>query len=303
MKKYMKTIVVFGCTGTVGKIVFENLLQQDCYVRGVLRNHMRAYPVPLNKNNQHAYVSADLANPKEVEAACIYADAVFLLTATDPNQVCYEINVIKAAQKCGIKRLVKLSALNIEPVDLVEVAKWHRKIEEYLESTDIDYYCLRPYAFMQNWERNTLTIRKFGKFFGVMHDAPRNYVDARDVADVAVKLLLQEKPLPFRNIALAGPEAINHYDMAGRLSRVTGRDIEYVNISKSKFLNILTKKAKLPLWLANHIIELDELALKVPEPKNDSIEKVLHKKPRLMNAYLLEKKDSFMRDKIWKIWK
>ena len=65
MKGYKKTIVVFGCTGTVGKVVFENLLQEDCYVRGIVRHPQRSLPVPLNSLNKHCYLSADLNNPKE----------------------------------------------------------------------------------------------------------------------------------------------------------------------------------------------------------------------------------------------
>ncbi|MEL6918471.1 MAG: NAD(P)H-binding protein [Bacteroidota bacterium] len=301
MEKYKKTIVVFGCTGTVGKLVLEKLLQEDCYVRGILRHPRRSYPVPLNRYDQLTYLSANLANPKEVEAACAFADAVFLLTATHPDQVTHETNVIDAAKKSGIQRLIKLSAPDIKPIDLVAVAKWHRKIEIHLEKSGMEYCCLRPQAFMQNWERNTFTIKKFGKFFGIMQDAPRNYIDARDVAETAVKFLLQKEPMSYKSVALAGPEAINHYEMAERLTRVTGRKIEYVNITKTKFIQILTKRAKLPLWLAHHIIELDELAVKIPEPNMDSTERFLNKKPRLMNAYLQEQKQVFAKEVLWKI--
>lgn len=302
MIKYKKTIVVFGCTGTVGKYVLEKLLQEDCYVRGILRHSKREYPISLKGNDRLTYLSADLTNLKEVESACAYSDTVFLLTSTDPNQITNEINVINSAKKHGIKRLVKLSAPDIQPIDLVEVAKWHRKIEKHLEQSELEYCCLRPYAFMQNWERNTFTIKKLGKFFGVMQDAPRNYVDARDVAEVAVKFLIQEEPLIDKIITLSGPEAINHYEMAERLSKVTNRKIVYENISKSQFLHTLIKRAKLPKWLANHIIELDELAVKVPEPIKDSTEYILNKKPRLMNAYLQEQKEAFSKESIWKIW-
>lgn len=298
-RSYKKTIVVFGCTGTVGKPVLEKLLQENCNVRGIIRTPNRKYPIPIEKHSQLSYMSADMGNPKEVDAACAFADVIFLLTATAPNQVANEINVINAAKKNDIKRIIKISAPDIQPQNLVEVSKWHREIETYLDDSNIEHCCIRPYAFMQNWERNTFTIRKFGKIFGVMKEAPRNYVDARDVAEVAVKLLLQKKPLEAKNISITGPEAISHYKMAERISKVTNRTIEYVNLSKEEYLKNLTKRAKLPLWLANHIVELDELAVKIKEPNKDSIENLLHKKPRLMNAYLQEKKDIFAKQSLW----
>lgn len=303
MDNSRKTIVVFGCTGTVGKHVLEQLTKHNCSVRGVLRNPQRSYPVVLKENTNLSYVSADLSNYTEVDNACKYADTIFLLTATNPKQVDYETNVITAAKKNGIKRIIKLSAPDIESSNLVEVGNWHRQIEDVLANSGIEYCCLRPYAFMQNWERNTFTVRKFGKIYGIMKDAVRNYVDARDVAEIAVNLLLQDNALEQQYLSITGPEAISNFEMADRISKVTGREITYINISKDALFKNLTKRAKLPLWLANHIIELEELALKIEEPGTDSTENLLNKKPRLMDEYLQEYKELFSKEPIWKVWR
>ena len=299
MENLKKTIVVFGCTGTVGLPVLQFLIKENCIVRGVLRNPQRAHPISLENKTNLSYVSADLAIIKEVEDACKFADTIFLLTATHPKQEEYETNVINAAKKYGVKRIVKLSAPYIERTSLVEVSNWHREIETKLENSGVEFCCLRPQAFMQNWERNTFTIRRFGKIYGAIENAPRNYVDARDVAEIAAKLLLQNTPLELNYISISGPEAITNYDMAERLTRVTNTDIEYLNISSDELFKTLKNRAKLPKWLANHIVELDELAIKIPEPAEDSTEKILNKKPRLMNAYLQESKELFKRKSIW----
>lgn len=300
MNKYRKTIVVFGCTGTVGLPVLQYLIKEKCIVRGVLRSPQREHPISLKNNTNLSYVSADLAIIREVEDACQFADVIFLLTATHPKQEEYETNVINAAKKHGIKRIIKLSAPYIEPANLVEVANWHRNIELKLEKSGIEYSCLRPQAFMQNWERNTFTIRRFGKIYGAIKKAPRNYVDARDVAEISVKLLLQEKPLVSKYISVTGPETITNYEIAERLSKVTNSTINYINISSDQLFKTLTNRAKLPSWIARHIIELDELAIKIPEPTQDSTEAILNKKPRLMNAYLQESKHLYKRKSIWK---
>jgi len=65
MKKIKPTIVVFGCTGTVGTEVMRQLNGRDCMVRGVLRNPERPYPVLIDNGSSNiTYVSADL-NSKE----------------------------------------------------------------------------------------------------------------------------------------------------------------------------------------------------------------------------------------------
>lgn len=299
MNKNQPTFVIFGCTGTVGSAVMQQLSTQDCIVRGVLRNPNRQYPV---KASNISYVSVDMKSTIQLRRACIGADALFLLTATAPDQVETEVRIINAAKEAGISRIVKLSAPVVTFPAHVEVSNWHRQIEDHLHKSAIDYCSLQPYAFMQNWERNTFTICRLGKIYGSLGDAARNYIDCRDVAAVAVHYLLSDKSLKAKNISLAGPEAITNNDMANRLSYITGNTIEYVNITAEELFLKLTKRAKLPEWLANHIVELDDLAIKTPEPVVNTVEDILNRKPRIMDAYLQESRHLFSRKAIWNFW-
>ncbi|TDQ23744.1 NmrA family NAD(P)-binding protein [Tenacibaculum caenipelagi] len=289
------TIVVFGSTGTVGTEVLRLLSERNCLVRGVIRTPAREVPIKLNGNNNNVtYVSVDLKSKEQIKRACTKADFIFMLTGTSPVQTIFETNIIEVAQELDIKRIVKLSA-PVVPNDIyVEVSDWHRQIEKKLASSGIEHCFLQPHSFMQNWERNTFTIKYFGKIYGVMENAERNYVDSRDVAEVAVKYLLLEKDLKGESVVISGPEAISHESMAKRISHVTNRKIVYENITREEFMRKLTKQAKLPLWLARHIVEIDVLAVKNPEPKNDTIQNILNRKPRIMDAYLQETRYSFM---------
>ncbi|SED53701.1 Uncharacterized conserved protein YbjT, contains NAD(P)-binding and DUF2867 domains [Tenacibaculum sp. MAR_2010_89] len=294
------TIVVFGVTGTVGSEVLRLLNLENCFVRGVLRSPKRKVPISLSsENNTISYISVDLTSKEEIKRACFNVDAIFLLTGTSPNQVVFETNIVEVAQLLNIKRIVKLSAPIVPENIYVEVSDWHRKIEQTIASTGIDHCFLQPHSFMQNWERNTFTIKYFGKIYGVMEDAKRNYVDARDVAEVAVKYLLQTETLNGESVIISGPEAISHETMAQRISHVTGKKIIYENITRDEFLNKLTQQAKLPGWLARHIVEIDVLAVKNEEPNTDTINTLLKRKPRIMDTYLQESRDLFSR-KSWR---
>lgn len=301
IKKIKPTIVVFGCTGMVGTEVMRQLSSCDCLVRGVLRNPERPYPVRTGTDLWNiTYVSADLSSSGQLKEACIGADALFLLTATSPNQVEQEVNIIDAARQSGVKRIVKLSAPIVQPPAKVEVSQWHRKIDDYLSRSIDEFCCLRPHSFMQNWERNTFTIQCFGKIYGALGDAQRNYIDCRDVATVAVNYLLATEELKCRSVILAGPQAITNVEMAAKLSLVTGSKIEYVDITPDELFSQLTGKAKLPGWLARHIIELDDLAIRVPEPDSDTITDLILRKPRVMDEYLQESRHLFKRKSVWK---
>lgn len=302
MNKVKPTIIVFGCTGTVGREVMRQLNTRDCIARGVLRNPDRSYPIQIGQQpSKITYVSADLNSINQLKEVCIGADALFLLTATSPKQVEYEINIIEAAKQSGVKRIVKLSAPIIHLPAKVEVSRWHSEIDNYLLSNFDEFCCLRPHSFMQNWERNTFTIKYFGKIYGALGDASRNYIDCRDVATVAVNYLLSPVELKERSVVLAGPQAITNIEMAAKLSHVTGNKIEYVDITPEELFNQLTRRANLPEWLANHIIELDDLAIKVPEPDKDTVTDLILQKPRIMDEYLQESRHLFKRNSLWKL--
>ncbi|MDR2224149.1 MAG: NmrA family NAD(P)-binding protein [Flavobacteriaceae bacterium] len=299
MKKIKPTIVVFGCTGTVGTEVMKQLKEYNCKVRGVLRDPERSYPVSPTLNI--TYVSASLFSMEQLVNACRGADAVFLLTATSPNQVEYEMNIIDAAKQCGVKRIVKLSAPIMQMAAHVEVSQWHHQIDKYLMQNIEEYCCLRPHSFMQNWERNTFTIQCFGKIYGALGNVKRNYIDCRDVATVAVNFLLTPEVVKEESVILAGPQAFTNTEIAAKLSHVTGQKIEYIDISPEEFFKLLTKRAKLPVWLANHIVELDKLAIHVREPEQDTVTELIARTPRIIDEYFQESRDLFKKKSIWKM--
>lgn len=295
------TIVVFGVTGTVGSEILKLLSTRNCFIRGILRSPLREVPIRLDgSNNNITYVAVNLKSKEEIKRACQNSDAIFLLTGTSPCQVNFETNIIEVAQKLKIKRIVKLSAPVIPNNIHVEVSDWHRQIEKMLAKSGIDYCLLQPHSFMQNWERNTFTIKYFGKIFGVMGVAKRNYVDARDVAEIGVSYLLSDNKLNGEAVVISGPEAISHEDMAIRISHVIKKKVVYENISREAYLKKLTKQAKLPMWLARHIVEIEILAVKQTEPTTDTVQAILKRNPRIMDAYLQESRHLFMASK-WRM--
>ena len=298
MNTYKPTIVVFGATGTVGRALLNILNKKECIVRAVLRNASRKKPLQSHENL--SYIYCDLENPEEIKHACKFADAIFLLTATSPSQVKQEISIINIANRLKVKRIVKLSAPLVDASVHVEVAEWHREIEAHLQSQSIDYPLLRPYSFMQNWERHAFTIRKFGKIFSSLGESSRTYIDCRDVAEIAMKALLSKEDLHGNIYTLVGPEALTNSSIATKLSRFSGREIKYTPLSRNEYHSLLINRAKLPKWLATHIVELDEFSKKVPEPNQNNLEILLGKKPRIIDTYFTETKHLYAPLPFWK---
>jgi uncharacterized protein YbjT (DUF2867 family) len=290
-----RLIAVLGCTGTVGAEVLQLLAHKTISVRGILRHSNRSVPVSVqNQPTCVAYVAADHTSVEQLARAFMGAHSLFLSMGTGPEQVQIESNAIKAASLAGVRRVVKMSAPVIAAPASVEVAKWHRTIEEKLSESGLESCFLRPYSFMQNWLRNSETIRQFGTIIGSAGSAPRNYIDVRDVAEIAVRLLLSEEPLTSSAISISGPEVITNQEMAERLSSVTGRAIHYENLSRDDHYQLLVKRAQLPEWLAQHIVELEELAVKIQERLASTVQDFLGRFPRTMDEFLQEQRMMFM---------
>jgi uncharacterized protein YbjT (DUF2867 family) len=289
-----RLVAVLGCTGTSGSEVMKLLAHENVAVRGILRRPNRSVPVPPRDQPRVTYVMADHTSVEQLTRAFVGAQAFFLSIGTGPEQVQIESNAIKAAQLAGVRRVVKLSAPVIAAPASVEAANWHRAVEQIVSESGLESCFLRPYAFMQNWLRNIEAIRNLGIIIGSAGSFPRNYVDVRDVAEIAVRQLLREQPLGTSAITVAGPEVITNQEMAKRISQVTGADISYKNLSREEHYQLLISQAQLPEWLARHITELEELAVKVPEHPSATVQTLLGKCPRTMDEFLQEHRVDFM---------
>ncbi|GAB4129421.1 MAG: SDR family oxidoreductase [Roseiflexaceae bacterium] len=288
-------IAVLGGTGTVGTEVLRMLAQRSCSVRSILRQPLSHYVVPPQEQPARvSYVLADMAVEAQLAHAMADVDALFLLVGTHPGQVETETQVIRVAQQVGVRRIIKLSAPVVQAPASVEVAHWHRAIEEQLAASGIEHCSLRPYAFMQNWLRNAEPIRQRRVITGSAGDAPRNYVDCRDVALVACDLLLSEQAPAVAALTLTGPESLTNREMAEQIALVSGAPMRYENLTREEHEQQLLKYGRLPPWLARHIVELEELALRIPEPATSTIAALLPRQPRRMNEFLYEHRAAFM---------
>ncbi|MEU3220779.1 NAD(P)H-binding protein [Streptomyces sp. NPDC006971] len=135
-------------------------------------------------------IGADAADPRTLRAAFEGSTQLFLSMANSPRQAELEKNVIDAAAWCGVRHVVKLSAPAAEPASPVAVPGGHRQVEGHLAATGMTATLLRPYAFMQKLLLNAPAIAR-GVLIGAMRQAPCNYVDVRDIADVAAETLLR----------------------------------------------------------------------------------------------------------------
>lgn len=293
-------IAVMGATGATGNTLLHSLLALGAPVRALTRTPHRPIPGTTGTTGttgaQQPPVDvqyADAADPESLRTAFKGADQLFLAMANGPAQVELETRAIDIAAHAGIGHIVKISAPAAEPDSPVSVSRGHHAVEEHLRASGLTHTVLRPYAFMQNLLRLAPAVAE-GIILGTTGDAPCNYVDCRDIGDVAAAALLRPK-IAGGTYALTGPEAVSLPDLASRLTVLTGHQIRYVGLTPAELRHHLIHTAHMPAWLANHVTEIQQLTTTRPETPTTDVVDILGRPPRTLDAFLHEHHARFRR--------
>ncbi|MGW9069782.1 NmrA family NAD(P)-binding protein [Streptomyces yangpuensis] len=285
-------IAVMGATGATGNAVLHSLLALGAPVRALTRTPHDPIPGTTGTHGPRPEVRyADAADAGSLRTAFEGASRLFLAMANGPAQVELESRAIDVAARSGIEHIVKISAPAAEPDSPVAVSRGHHAVERHLRTLGVSHTVLRPYAFMQNLLRSAPGIAR-GVILGAMGDAPCNYVDCRDIGDVAAAALTRPG-IATGSYVLTGPEAVSHPELARRLRLVTGHRVRYVRLTPEEFREHLVHRAHMPAWLAEHVTEIQQLAVARPEVPTDTVARILGRPPRTLDAFLHENRHHF----------
>jgi uncharacterized protein YbjT (DUF2867 family) len=183
------------------------------------------------------------------------------------------------------KNLEKVVLMSVMGVNLIETSPL-RRAEVELENSGLNYNIIRPNWFMQNF--NTFWIQgiiKSNKILLPAGDAKVSFIDARDISDVATKLLTSNI---HNNKAfdLTGPESITHDTVANYISSITNKKVFYQNISSSEFKKDLLN-AELPEHYADFLVTIMGFLREGFNSKvTDSVSNILGRSPISISKYV-----------------
>jgi uncharacterized protein YbjT (DUF2867 family) len=207
--------LVIGASGTVGSEVVRLLREQGHKVRTTTSRKDAA-------GGDSVYV--DLMTGAGVQQAFAGIDRAFLMSpAGYANQYAILAPLVRAAQEQGVKKLVLMSAFGAD----ADPASPLRRSELDLEQSGLVWNIIRPNWFMQNfntfWLHGIQTQNTIALPVG---DAKTSFIDARDIAAVAARLLTDDA-WNNRAFNLTGPESIDHVQVAGEISAASGRTVSF----------------------------------------------------------------------------
>jgi uncharacterized protein YbjT (DUF2867 family) len=282
-------ILITGASGNAGGAVLREVLKIGSGARAMYRSKEDSAKVPQGATA----VIADFADQQSLSRALEGIDTVYLVCSPVRELVELESNMIDASHKAGVKHIVLNSALGAGDF-AKSFPSWHRKVEDKLKGSGMDFTILRPNGFMQNLiSYFAPSIRAEGAFYQSTGRAKVSHIDVRDIAVAAAKILSSPAHHSGKIYELNGPEALSYAEIAEEISKATGRKVQYVDIPANAQRKALLDMG-MPDFLVTALLELQEYYASGKASKVDgTLESLIHRAPTTMDEFLKEFAEQF----------
>ena len=236
---------------------------------------------------------ADFADKPSLSRALEGVDTVYLVCSPVRELAELEGNMVDACQAAGVRHVVLNSALGAGDYRK-SFPSWHRRVEDKLSASGLDYTIVRPNSFMQNiLTYYASSIRTEGAFYAAMGNARTSFIDVRDVAAVAARTLTSPGHAG-KTYELNGPEALTYGEVAEKITQASGRRVQYVDIPVAQQKQAMLDQ-RLPDWLATALLDLQAYYTGGKGGEvDDVISTILGRAPRTMDQFLADFADSFV---------
>ncbi|MEU9256466.1 NmrA family NAD(P)-binding protein [Streptomyces sp. NPDC048270] len=270
-----RATLVIGATGTTGRRVTAGLLAEG---RRVKAGGRTATPV-----GGAQAVRFDWNEPATWGPALDGVDRAYLVPpigSSDPAAVI--LPFLHQARTAGVLRAVLLSSSAI-PAGGPAVGQVHQALPGLFEQWAV----LRPSWFMQNFTGtapHARSIREDGTIRTAAGDGRVGFVDARDIAAVAVRALTDAQA-PDTDLILTGPQALSHDEVAAIMTEVTGRTVVHRHLTFDELRDRWA--AEIPLEFATMLAGMDRaIAGGAEDRTSDTVQRLTGRPPSTFRAFV-----------------
>lgn len=252
-------IAITGATGQLGHLVLQNLLKTTAasQIVAIVRN-----PAKAEALSQQGIVvrQADYTDEAAFTAALQGVDKLLLISSSEVGQrTPQHRNVIHAAKAAGVKFIAYTSLLHADKSPLGLHVE-HVETEKMLADSGIPYALLRNGWYTENYLASAPPALEHGVFIGAAGDGKIASATRADYAEAAARVIAEEGHAG-KVYELAGDEAWTLSELVAALSKQSGKNVVYQNLSEADFAAAL-KSVGLPAGLADMLADSDVGAAK-----------------------------------------
>lgn len=252
-------IAITGAAGQLGRLVIDGLRTRlpASDIVALARTPSKATDLGVEVRE------ADYSRPETLDKALPGIDTLLLISGSEVGQrLVQHRNVIEAAKRAGVRRLVYTSLLHAERSTL-SLAPEHVQTEALLEASGLRITLLRNGWYTENYTASVGPAVASGALIGSAGQGKIASAARADFADAAV-VVLTTPGHEGKTYELAGDSAYTLAELAAEISRQTGKDIPYKNLSAADHAAALASAGVPAPWpdvLASSDVEAGKGAL------------------------------------------
>lgn len=224
------TIAITGATGQLGRLLVEKLKTRTApsNLVAVVRSPAKAADLGI------ATRAADYAKPETLASAFAQVDTLLLISSSEIGQrVQQHRNVIEAAKKAGVKRIVYTSLLHAD-TSVLNLAQEHIDTEQMLKASGIAHTILRNGWYTENYTGSVPGALAGGAFIGSAGEGKISSAARADYAEAAA-VVLTSPGHEGKTYELAGDTSYTLTDLTAEISRQSGKAIPYKNLPEADY--------------------------------------------------------------------
>ena len=247
-------IAITGATGQLGQRVIEQLLKTipASQLVAIVRNPAKAEAL----STQGVTVrQADYNDQATFTTALAGVDKLLLISSSEVGQrATQHQNVINAAQAAGVKFIAYTSLLHADTSTLGLHVE-HVETENALAASGIPFALLRNGWYTENYLASAPAALEHGVFIGAAGEGKIASATRADYAAAAARVISEEGHAG-KVYELAGDHAWTLGELVAELSRQSGKNVVYQNLSEADFAAAL-KGFGLQAGLADMLADSD----------------------------------------------
>jgi len=244
-------VLVFGCSGRVARQVLTGLHRRK--IRAAATTRSLSLPLvgflsSVGLEEDCVFEGTNVELPHTYATALNGCTKLFLATPHDSRMVRMSKLLVDAAEKAGIKHIVKLSIIGAKsPTGRVE--RWHQEVEEYIKNKAMSWTFVRASWFCESVALFSGKGIEEGQMRLAMGEARISWIAASDIGEVCAEIFSDTTKHQGKCYTLTGSEVLSCPEVAYCILKEVGKEIVYVDASSEEIKKNLKESGFDSEWI------------------------------------------------------